>query len=455
MRAHQSVALWGRPLSQYACTYSLSSNIKAKHGSDSRIIASTSSMQIGELSHRIFTPDGSNIAQQISIQTLESVLKMAEDVETYQYFLPQRLIAGCIALMQRITVSGKSSPFSYEYGYLCFRIILFSLGTHLIYRSEKYRIMQRDMVQSPDVEFPLVFSHHVSQVVEKEFGAAAQRLECDSILGWGSSDDPPVASREQVKVLVEMLWDDRANLLKLLTSTYTPGLSGLSFLLWRYIYLDAFHNGSHDAKPDIPLIKRITEIHFRCMLVATSEQSSPMLGIADELYDLLGRTPGEGEKIFPRSEDSQMIFEAYIARLGPLDTRIYFSPNITFVTLVLELVVANMEPNLEGLFPTIFERTVQRFWNALIHQEEQNTLFIGTVGLMLEHFKSLLQPTSRTNTLGPSVQKLILGTFVRNNLLDLVGSTLFHLNPNASEGSPDYSENIFMHIEVVTDMDEF
>ncbi|CUA72864.1 hypothetical protein RSOLAG22IIIB_10377 [Rhizoctonia solani] len=57
--------------------------------------------------------------------------------------------------------------------------------------------MQRDMVQFPDIEFPLVFSRHVSQVVEQEFGAVAQGLECDSILGWGSSDDPPVASREQ------------------------------------------------------------------------------------------------------------------------------------------------------------------------------------------------------------------------------------------------------------------
>ncbi|CAE6436810.1 unnamed protein product [Rhizoctonia solani] len=231
MPGHHSSALWGRPLDQYAHNYPLSSNIKTHHGSAPRILASTSSMRIGELSHRIFTSNTEDVAQQITVETLGAILKMAEDVETYQYFMTQRLIGGCIALMQRIKVSGKPSPFSYEYGYLCFRIILFSLGTYLVYRSGKYRLMQQDMTKSADIEFPRVFSKYVAQAVDEEFQASRQSLDCDSILGWGSSDDPPLTSREQVGALVEMLWNDRANLLKALTSSYTPGLSGLSFLL--------------------------------------------------------------------------------------------------------------------------------------------------------------------------------------------------------------------------------
>ncbi|KAG8761815.1 hypothetical protein FRC11_012895 [Ceratobasidium sp. 423] len=383
-------------------------------------MASTASLQIGELSQRIGLFDPANVAQQVNTATLESILKMAEDVETYQYFLSQRLIGGCIALMQKIKVSGKSSPFSYEYGYLCFRIILFSLGTYLIYRSENYRLMQQNMVNSPDIEFPLVFSSHVAQVVQQEFQAAAQRLECDSILGWGSSDDHPLASGEQVKALVEML----------------------------------FRDGSPTAKPDVPLIKRITEIHFRSMLVATSDQGGPMLGIADDLYELLGVTPGEGDKIFPRSEDSQTIFEAYIQRLAPADTRIYAPANIMFVTILLELVVANMGPGLEGLLPSVFEVTTQRFWQASLRQEEAETMLVGSTGMMLEHFKSLLQPASRSNVLSPSVQKDILESFARNDLLDLVGATLFRLNPNADPSSPDYDMNYNLLKTIQTTFDK-
>ncbi|CAE6500249.1 unnamed protein product [Rhizoctonia solani] len=446
--------LWGRPLDQYARSYTLSASKKASHGSAPRILASTASLQIGELSQKIGLFDSTNITQQVNTATLESILKMAEDVETYQYFLSQRLIGGCIALMQKIKVSGKSSPFSYEYGFLCFRIILFSLGTYLVYRSDNYRLMQQNMVKSPAIEFPLVFSSHVAQVVQQEFQAAAQSLECDSILGWGSSDDHPLASREQVKALVEMLWDDRSDLLKVLTLTYTPGISGLSFLLWRYIYLDAFRDGSQTGKPDVPLIKRITELHFRSMLVATSDQGGPMLGIADDLYELLGITPGEGDKIFPKSQDSQTIFEAYIARLAPSDTRIYAPPNIMFITILLELVVANMGPGLEGLLPSVFEVTTQRFWQASVRQEESKTMLVGSTGMMLEHFKSLLQPASRSSVLSPSVQKDILESFTRNDLLDLVGATLFRLDPDADETSPGYDMNYNLLKTIQTTFDK-
>ncbi|KAH7325445.1 hypothetical protein B0J17DRAFT_722906 [Rhizoctonia solani] len=68
--------------------------------------------------------------------------------------------------------------------------------------------------------------------------------------------------------------------------------------------------------------------------------------------------------------------------------------------------------------------------------------------MILEHAKLLLQPPSRTNVPSPLVQKDVLQSFARNDLLDPVGVTLFHLNPNAIEGSPAHGKNSLSLVKI-------
>ncbi|CAE6371889.1 unnamed protein product [Rhizoctonia solani] len=380
------------------------------------MVAATASLRIGELSNRIGSLSPQSIVEQVNIETLQSILKMSEDIDTYQYFKSQRLVGGCIALMQQIKVEGKASPLSYEYGYLCFRVMLFTLGFHFIYRLDTYRVMQENMRQTPGIEYPLVFSSHVAQAVRAKVHAAQQSLDCDSILGWGSSVYRPLASREQVKVLIEMLWADRANLLRVLSSTYNPAISGLSFLIWRYICL-----------------------YGKKTRYAPGE---PMLAIAEELYKLLHITPGEVDKLFPRSDDSQMIFEAYISRLAPSDARIYAPINIMLTIILLDLIVANMGPGLEGLLPSVFELTIERFWRAWSYNERAKPTLIMNAGAVLKHIKTLLQLTSRTTVFSPSVQKDILQAFAKSDLLDMAGAVLLNLNANFAQSTPEYATGV-------------
>ncbi|KAL5634256.1 hypothetical protein ACGC1H_006169 [Rhizoctonia solani] len=438
-RSQQPHPLWGRQLDHYTHAYQLSAVSRKIHGTMPQLLASTVAKQIGSFSAQINTQGSANASEQVTIQTLETILTMAEDLGTYKNFLSPRLMDGCIALMQTIRVHGKISTFSYEYGYLCFRILLFSLGTYMLLKSDELELAIENMFKSPEIETPLVFASHVARVVQVQSQREAQGLDCDSILGWGL-DNRPLISPEYAKALVEILWDGRANLLKALMSTYTPALSGLLFLLWRYIYLDASRTNPPALNMD--LVKRITEIHFRCMLVATSDQGGPLLRIGDELCEMIGITPGEGIKMFPKSEDSQTIFEAYIQRLDPTDTRIYAPPNILLVTILLELLVSNMGPGLEVLLPSVFAVTTRRFWAALTDNEEVQPMLLGSIGLMLEHFKSLLQANSRTSVLSQSVQKDILESFAKNDLLDLAAAVLFRLDPNADENSPAIDLNI-------------
>ncbi|CAE6487845.1 unnamed protein product [Rhizoctonia solani] len=430
-RTHQPHPLWGRPLGSYTDTYQLSAARREIHGTMPRVLANAAATQIGACANLIYTRSSTNTSEPVTFQTLETIAKMADDLDTYKHFLSPRLMDGCIALMQTVKVSGKTSPFSYEYGYLCFRIFLFSLGTYMLLASDGLEFAIDNMFRSPEIESPLVFSSHVASVVQVQSQRATQGLDCDSILGWGLSDNKPLVSPEHAKALIEILWDDRANMLKALMSTYTPALSGLLFLMWRYIYLDASRR--KPPKPDMDLVKRITEIHFRCMLVATSDQGGPLVRIGDDLCELMEITSGEGIMMFSKSNDSQTIFEAYIKLLDPVDTRIYAPPNILMITILLELLVSNMGPGLEAFLPSVFVVTTGRFWRAWLGKEESQTMLLGSIGMMLEHFKSLLQTNSRSSVLSHSVQKDILESFAKSDVLDLVAAAMLSLNPNADE----------------------
>ncbi|KAH7316387.1 hypothetical protein B0J17DRAFT_711219 [Rhizoctonia solani] len=245
-----------------------------------------------------------------------------------------------------------------------------------VFDSDELEVAIQNMTRSPEIENSLVFSSHVSRVVQVQSQCATQGLDCDAILGWRPSDERSLISREHAKTLVEMLGGSNQH------------FEGLLFLLWCYIYLDVYRRSP--PAPDIQLVRRITEIHFRY-------QGGPLLELGDELCGLIGVTPGE---------------------------------------------VSNMGFGLERLLPSVFGVTIQRFWSALTEKEEPHTMLLGSVGMMLVHFKSLWQANSQASVLSQPVQKDILDSFTENDLLDLVATTMFRFDPNADERTPNFGGTI-------------
>jgi hypothetical protein len=129
-------------------------------------------------------------------------------------------------------------PFSYEYGYLCFKIFTISLGICLLERSHKLETTITDMMSEPKADLLLVLSLHVSLLVCDEIRAAGGGDRCDLILGWVRLDDhgqqDSLVPKSDVTSLLTLLWNDRKFFLKALISTHSPGLSAVIFLLWRY-----------------------------------------------------------------------------------------------------------------------------------------------------------------------------------------------------------------------------
>ncbi|CAE6436805.1 unnamed protein product [Rhizoctonia solani] len=432
--------LWGKSLDQYTHVYQIPATRRSTHGAVSRLLAVAAAAKISQLSDNTEMLESSHSLETITISTLEAVLAMAEDETTYKNFLTPNLISGCITLMRTIKVSGKPSPFCYEFGYLCFRIILVSLGVYLLDRSRLFGMIKENIIQSPDLELPLIFSSHVARVIEILTDEITEGTDWDWLIGWGPCNpDTPLISRNQVNILINLIWEDRTNFFRAMTKTYTPALSGILFSFWRHACLEL----APATLPieDTGLANQVTEIHFRCMLVVTTDQNVPMRLLAERLCEFSTVMPGDDTHMFPKSEDSRAIFEAYIARLAPFDTRLYTPIDITMIPVVLDLLISNMEPGLEELLPSIIGLTLDRLWIGLVNLEESEISLVSTIGMVLEHFKSFLKFDSWTNAVNLSIQMNILQACVDYGLLDLVATVLLNLDPNAQKGTTDHSKN--------------
>jgi hypothetical protein len=100
-----------------------------------------------------------------------------------------------------------------------------------------------NMILDPGLRPLLLLSKHVSRVIQGLIENESDR-NYDWILGWskspGHSQQPVLVSRPEALSLLNMLWEDRKMFLRAFTSTYSPGLSAVIFLLWRYLVLERY-----------------------------------------------------------------------------------------------------------------------------------------------------------------------------------------------------------------------
>lgn len=95
-----------------------------------------------------------------------------------------------------------------------------------------------DILSEPDAAILQVLSKDAAKSIHLGIDAAEGGKHCDWIIGWaGLNDEPPLdvlVLPSDVSILSDLLLVDRKNFLKALTMTYSPGVAGIMFLLWRY-----------------------------------------------------------------------------------------------------------------------------------------------------------------------------------------------------------------------------
>ncbi|CAE6420806.1 unnamed protein product [Rhizoctonia solani] len=429
---------WGRPLEQYLPDYTEDRAFEELQA----ILAGHGSSEIRDGVQRVsaISLDHLDEPHTVTASTLRSLLWLALTPATYPQLASPALIRGCIALMSTIKPMGKMSPFSYELGYLCFRLITISIGACLLDNTGVHAFKSRIQELRPAL---------VTPIVEGLIGGTGgrDRENCCCILGWtlcprhAQAEVQLIVPLSDTRLLMEMLYTDRHLLLKSLISTHAPGLSAVVFLMWRYVNYQRFlQHHSLTNRLRLPVL----EILSRCWLASTTDQHASFLRMYQWDKDLWPEWD-DTKRIMVTPEDSRDILCAYTDHLIQNNTDPDYSKAITLAHFsnTMYFLAGRILPSSEDLLGPFFGALIERVWLALVGQEESNTTMAEGVGTMFNWLKAILKRLRHTWDVDPVTTAQIVNTLVRADILQLVGRTIFLLDPTLPTGadSPGFMAN--------------
>ncbi|CAE6422308.1 unnamed protein product [Rhizoctonia solani] len=436
---------WGRPFDLYTSSYNLTAAKTRKPitpPAEAEAVKSISKVvQLGGAAQQ---PDQDK-AEAVTIQVLESILEMSLCPRTFHHLAVPPLISGCVKLMNTMQVDGRTSPFRYEYGYLCFKIITIAIGVSILQRTENLDMTVANMESDVDTELMLILSGHVSRVLKYEIEANNGTQACGWVLGWARVQNRPrlqlgpLILRADIRSILSILWDDRELFLKTFMITHSPGLSGVIFILWRYLYSDSLF---HDTPPSHLLAAPLCEILWRYLLVATTDQIAPLVYINNDLQltdkaEIWNESPK-----YVNLDDLRIIIQAYIGRMAPIDPRSHGPLEIGAIAVLLNFVTKVMQPGVEIFVPSLFGLTLDRIWDALDSLNAGGQETVGHIGAILSLFGRLVEPLNHTYYANRVAVLELVKTLAERDLLDMIARTMLLLEPYSVEPSPAYDKNM-------------
>ncbi|CAE6386138.1 unnamed protein product [Rhizoctonia solani] len=209
-----------------------------------------------------------------------------------------------------------------------------------------------NMESDTSTELMLILSGHVSRVIKSEI----ERGNGGQAFGWARvTSQPrlqltPLMLRCDILQIFSMLWDDRQQFLKTFMMTHSPRISGVIFVLWRYLHSSSLFTDEPPSKNfAIPFSKRQID----------QWTDRPKHVTLDDL---------------------PMILQAYTGRMSPVDSRTYSSLEIDAIVVLLSYVTQIMQPGVEILLPPLIATTLDRIWDALSNMKEGNLDTISHIG---------------------------------------------------------------------------
>ncbi|KEP51251.1 putative transmembrane protein [Rhizoctonia solani 123E] len=438
---NQAHPRWGRPLDKYLACYGSSAarkRVTVTPSMESEALESISYVvELAGSAHAV----GLAEANKVTIQTLQSILNLAQSPRTFHHFALPSLIRGCVKLMSTVQVRNKSSPFSFEYGYMCFKIITIAIGVIILQRMGDFRMTIANMVSDTETAPILILSSCVSRTLNYEIKMTNGGPACGWVLGWariqGRSQVRQNAMMLQVDIasILDMLWEDRENFLKTFMAIRSPGLSGVIFILWRYLYSGSVFK---DTPPPDRTAIPFCEVLWRYLLVAPPDQLEPLLHINCDV-GLSGKVD-----IWQKStkqtnfEDLRSVFQAYAGRMLSADSRSHALELDTILAL-LNFVLDILKPGAEMFFAQVVGLTLDRAWEALGDADQGTIGQIGGIFILLARLISSLNHVYVTNRI--ALFKIIQ-TLAERNILDMIARSMILLEPYSDKSKPVYERSM-------------
>ncbi|KAG8708759.1 hypothetical protein FRC11_006204 [Ceratobasidium sp. 423] len=437
---------WGRTLEQYVGSYNQEETEKWPLELDRQQLRCTR-----EAIERICEVDlGSATARNhVELSDLEVALKSSGSADTYPYFARTDLVRGCIHLMSNLPLSReeKQSPFSYEYGYLCFRILTIAIGACLVSRSPeegRFQGMLDDTNTDPDTEPILYFSRRVMALVidliDHSGGLDHDSYNC--IIGWSHcsecEDEEELATRADCSTLLAMLWADSKQFLKAMFWTYSPGISSVVYLLWRYACYERYLKDQ--PSPDRYMVPFV-DIYWRCALSTTPDQTLAISFLRKVNFhpaEIWGDMP-----IKPELGDAKVIIQAAIHQLNLASSPLLPEQDHPLwpedVPDMLNFVGRHWLPECIEFLPSLFGASISRMWVAFLKTEMKHEVSVVIFRATLEWFCGYLGELNKPSA-NDSIKAQTLIEILKNDLVELIGHVMLYLNPTPIKPKSEHEE---------------
>ncbi|CAE6458102.1 unnamed protein product [Rhizoctonia solani] len=229
--------IWGRSIQEYTRSYSwasLAANcqvpVDETNRATRREVALHTIEQISMIDYSgIDNPLSSEIVNRVTLEKLECVLELTRFPGELDNFVVPSLVAGCITLMSSI----KPSPLSYEYGYLCFRVLVIALNTCLL----KHGRNPNEALRIPNIFGPNYLADLWSEtaaLLRAELGGISEIFFEMPDMRPGPRAAPHLEAM-RLDILLTLLHSDQKNFTILLKEANSLGLSGLIYVLLKFV----------------------------------------------------------------------------------------------------------------------------------------------------------------------------------------------------------------------------
>ncbi|CAE6487797.1 unnamed protein product [Rhizoctonia solani] len=228
---------WGSTITEYPKFYSntsLSGNSEAPVDETDRAIGRDVALrtieQICMMDHSsIEEPCNTELVNYITLEQLRCISKLARCPGELDNFALPRLVAGCVTLM----VSIKPSPFHYEYGYLCFRIIVIAINTCLLKHGRDSTEPLRIPTYFPNNYLTDLWTE-TAILLKAELAGYSEVFFEKTDMRSGPRTAPYLEAL-RLDVLLALLHDNQKNFTILLKEANSLGLSGLMYVLLKFV----------------------------------------------------------------------------------------------------------------------------------------------------------------------------------------------------------------------------
>ncbi|CAE6531403.1 unnamed protein product [Rhizoctonia solani] len=355
---------WGHNVSVYPAFYTnealadrLKAPVKAKERAASRTIALSTIKEICTLGDSTIKPSQyGSVFDRITLSKLESILDLTRFPDEYENLALPKLVAGCIELLSCTT----PSPFAYEYGYLCFRTLVFAFNTCLLKYGGVWDEVIGLMKDKPlSQRISCFWDRSAKLAADEAFYFLAQNNmheDFDDIRfrRWSI----PYFDQKKLEKIQTVLHSDRKHLLIALRDTRSLGLSTLFLVLKRYMgsKRPTMTEAEYKEKAALPYCR----VLYRYLLVMPYLDLERFASRSLILSDMSELT----DTLFIDMDDSRNILKAYISSARP---PIYWDELLLSVGYCLPLmfIMPHVVSELKDLIPELFEAAIQVLWNPL------------------------------------------------------------------------------------------